>query len=51
VELADLNFAKGAPVQRLELAGGRVYMGNTAKQPADQQPFQCLAGDPAAKKK
>ncbi len=50
VDLDDLNLAKGAPVQRLEVAGGRVYSGNTAKSFAPQKAFTWLSGDPAAKK-
>lgn len=50
VDLDDLNFAKSAPVQRLEVAGGRVYSGDAAKSFAPQKPFTWLSGDPAAKK-
>ena len=50
VDLSDLDFSKKAPVQRLEVAGGRVYSGNTAKAFAPQKPFAWLSGDPAAKK-
>lgn len=50
VDLADLDFAAKAPVQRLEIAGGRVYSGNAAKSFTPQKPFAWLAGDPSAKK-
>jgi len=50
VDLDDLNFAKNAPVQRLEVAGGRVYSGDSEKFFAPQKAFTWLSGDPAAKK-
>lgn len=50
VNLDDLNFGKNAPIQRLEVAGGRVYSGDSAKFFTPQKAFTWLSGDPAAKK-
>lgn len=32
VKLDELNFKRGAPVKKLELAGGKTYSGNTLNQ-------------------
>ncbi len=42
VPLADLDFAAGAPVKRLELAGGQSYSGNAAAQFRAAEPFAFL---------
>ena len=42
IPLSDLNLAKGAPVMKLTIAGGRVYSGNTAKLFEPAEPFQFL---------
>lgn len=50
VELDGLNFEKGAPVQRLEVAGGKIYSGNMAKAFQPNAMLQWLAAEPAVKK-
>ncbi len=42
VNLNDLDFNEGSPVRKLELAGGKVYSGNTAKLFTPSEPFQFL---------
>jgi choloylglycine hydrolase len=39
VEMQDLDLAKGAPVKKLELTGGRLYSGNTADKFVASAPF------------
>ena len=39
VPLADLDFNESASVQKLEIAGGRVYAGNAAAEFVDAEPF------------
>lgn len=46
VELGGLDFSKGAPVQRLEVAGGKVYSGNMAKAFQPHAMLQWLAVKP-----
>ncbi len=48
VDLDDLDFTEKAPVQRLEIAGGIVHSGNTAKSFALQKPFAWLPGNAKA---
>ena len=43
VPLADLDLKPGAPVRKLELAGGKVYSGNAAKSFVEAKPFVFLA--------
>ncbi len=50
VDLDDLDFSAKAPILRLEVAGGRVYSGNTAKSFTPQKPFTWLSGIPSDKK-
>ncbi len=47
VPLADLNFAKGAPVKKLTMAGGKVYGGNAADKFVEAKPFKWLEADPS----
>lgn len=39
VKLDDLDFTAGAPVKRLELAGGKTYSGNAKDKFADAKLF------------
>ncbi len=45
VPLADLDFAEGAPVKKLTVAGGRVYSGNAAAQFEETTPFTFLPAE------
>jgi len=49
VPLSDLNFTEGAPVKKLNIAGGKVYSGNAASKFEDSQPFVFLAAGPGEK--
>jgi len=43
VPLADLDFAPGAPVKKLTLAGGQVYSGNASAEFVDAEPFTFMS--------
>ncbi|WP_199553397.1 linear amide C-N hydrolase [Sandaracinobacteroides hominis] len=45
VPLADLDFAKGRPVKKLTVAGGKVYVGNVAKEFVPAEPFKFMTVD------
>lgn len=45
VPLDDLDFTAGAPVKKLELAGGKTYSGNASAQMIDAKPFAFLQAD------
>ena len=51
VRLEDLNLTPGAPVKKLQLAGGNTYGGNAASQFVDAKlfTFQDLTDVPPAK--
>jgi choloylglycine hydrolase len=40
--LAEMDFREGAPVKKLELAGGQTYNGNAAAQFKEAKPFEFL---------
>lgn len=42
IPLADLDFSPGAPVKKLELAGGRIYAGNAVERMVESEPFHFL---------
>jgi hypothetical protein len=42
VPLADMDFAEGAPVKKLELVGGKTYAGNATAQFKNATPFEFL---------
>ncbi len=44
IPLADLDFSSGAPVRKLEIAGGRVYAANAASHFVEAEPFPFLSG-------
>ncbi|SFH82723.1 linear amide C-N hydrolase [Planctomicrobium piriforme] len=46
VPLSDLDFKVGAPVKKLELAGGKTYSGNAADKFAAAKPFEFLPAVP-----
>jgi len=46
VNLSDLDFSENAPVMKLEVAGGKVYSGNTASLFKASAPFKFLHADP-----
>jgi choloylglycine hydrolase len=39
IPLAELDFSEGAPVKKLEIAGGQVYAGNAVTHFVDAEPF------------
>jgi len=39
---ADMDFKEGAPVKKLELAGGQTYNGNASAQFKEAKPFEFL---------
>jgi choloylglycine hydrolase len=43
VNLADIDFAPGAPTRTLKLTGGAIYAGNSAAQFQSATPFTFLA--------
>jgi penicillin V acylase-like amidase (Ntn superfamily) len=45
VPLDKLDFTEGAPVKKLEVAGGRVYSGDASSHFAVAKPFEFLAAD------
>ena len=42
VPLGELDFSEGAPVKKLEIAGGRIYAGNAAGEFVEAEPFTVL---------
>jgi len=48
VPLSDLNFAQGAPVTKLTLAGGKVFSGNAASKFEPAEPFKFLQASPSS---
>ena len=42
VPLGELDFSEGAPVKKLEIAGGRIYAGNAAGEFVEAEPFAVL---------
>lgn len=46
VQLGDLDFTEGAPVKKLAASGGRIYLGNVAKEFKPEEPFKFLQAKP-----
>jgi choloylglycine hydrolase len=46
VPLADLDFAPGAPVKKLDLTGGKIHAGNAAADFVESAPFTFMAVEP-----
>lgn len=46
VPLADLDFASGSPIKKLETAGGKIYAGNASKHFVEAKPFAFLPANP-----
>lgn len=46
IPLADLDLNAGAPIKKLETAGGKVYSGNAAKNFVEAKPFAFLPAKP-----
>lgn len=44
IQLKDLDFSPGAPVQKLALTNGEIYAGNAASEFKDSKPFMFLFG-------
>lgn len=48
VEFAGLDFKEGAPVMKLEMAGGKVHAGDVAKKLAPARPYKFLQATPSS---
>lgn len=46
VSLADFDFSEGAPIKKLQVAGGKIYSGNTSKLFEEAKPFNFLPASP-----
>jgi penicillin V acylase-like amidase (Ntn superfamily) len=47
VDFADVDFAEGAPVRRLDLTGGAIRAGNAAAEFEPAKPFEFLPAEPS----
>lgn len=45
VPLAELDFKSGAPVKKLTVAGGKIYLGNASKNFVESKPFTFLPAE------
>lgn len=45
VNFENVDFSKGAPVKKLDLLGGKIYVGNTVDQFEEAEPFRFLGRD------
>lgn len=45
VNFENVDFSKGAPVKKLDLLGGKIYVGNTVDQFEEAEPFKFLGRD------